>query len=43
MSNLAAYIFGSLFLLCAIVAAYRLIRCIKDGKDWPDDYPDGWG
>jgi hypothetical protein len=42
MSNLAAYIFGSLFLLCAIVAVYRLIRCIRSGKDWPDDYPHGW-
>jgi hypothetical protein len=37
------YIFGSLFILCAIVVAYRIIRCAKRGRDWPDDYPDGWG
>jgi hypothetical protein len=36
-------IFGSLFILCAIVVAYRIIRCAKRGRDWPDDYPDGWG
>lgn len=39
---IAAYIFGPVFLLCAIVAAYKLIRCAKKRKDWPDDYPHGW-
>lgn len=43
MSDIAAYCFGFLFLLCAAVAVYRLARCMGGGRDWPDDYPDGWG
>lgn len=40
---IAAYILGPLFLILVIVVVYKLIRCMNGGRNWPDDYPDGWG
>jgi hypothetical protein len=36
------YIFGALFLLCVVVAVYKVIRRAKRNREWRDEFTDGW-